>query len=339
MRNVVRSPAGQAVGASKTDFQVSEPFALPAMGPLTAKIVLSAAVEATGITFAVKDSYDNGDNFFAVGSESSVSLVKKTFSGGTAEVTDITWPTTAGMTQADYVHVVAQDGTKFAVWLDKDAAGTAPSGALYVAADQKIKVSIVTGGTAAQNAALARTAVLANAAWVAAFTTSVVTTATFTVTQLGTGTVTDAAPKSANDGGAGSVSVSVTTPGANGDVATSTERITVTSHGWLTGQPVIATGTGLPAGLTTGTTYYLIKVDANTLKFATTLALALAGTAVDLTTFGSGTGTLVQADYEIRMIKEDSSDLAQMPLFSPGIVVANTGSGDSCTVSKVYIPE
>lgn len=338
-RSILIAPAGKAVAASQTDYQISEPFSPPAMGPLHLKLVLSAAVEATGITFKVKDSYDGGTSYYDVGSEAQVALVKKTFAGGTADVTDVTLPAFAGATQADYLHVTAQDGTKFAIWLDLDAAGTAPTGALYVASDEQIEVDIVTGDTAAQVATKVRAALLANAEWTARFSTSAITTATFTITQLSPGAVDNPAPKSENDGGAGSITVSVTTAGSDGGVVLATNRLTSSSHGWSTGQPVILTGSDVPAGLTSGTTYYLIRVDANTLELATSLANALAGTEVDITDYGSGTCTLVQADYEIRMIRDDSSDYAQMPLFSPCIVVANTGSGDSCTVSSLRLSE
>jgi hypothetical protein len=66
--------------------------------------------------------------------------------------------------------------------------------------------------------------------------------------------------------------------------------ITIEAHGLITGTKVAATtGSALPAGLS-ATNYWVIKVDANTLKLATSLANAVAGTAVDIT--GDGAGTL-----------------------------------------------
>jgi hypothetical protein len=188
--NIVKDGA-IAVAASAVDAQISRPFHPLDDMAANLTLVLSEAVLATGVTFSLKDSADGGTDFTAVGDQSVATMVKKTFTGGVAEVTDLTWPSTAAAAQGDYLHATAQDGTTYAVWLDIDAAGTAPTGALYVAADQKIKVSIVGGGSAAANAALARTAVLANAAWVADFSTSVVTVATFTATQLNTGAATD----------------------------------------------------------------------------------------------------------------------------------------------------
>lgn len=49
--------------------------------------------------------------------------------------------------QGEFLYFLEPDGTKFAVWFDVDAAGTAPNGAIYTAADQKIEVDIVLTGT------------------------------------------------------------------------------------------------------------------------------------------------------------------------------------------------
>lgn len=85
----------------------------------------------------------------------------------------------------------------------------------------------------------------------------------------------------------------VTLTFAPGDVATGTEIITV-SLDIATGQEIRFTTTGvIPAPLVVGTVYYAIRVDATHIKVATTLTLALAGTAIDLTTQGTLVHTLV----------------------------------------------
>lgn len=53
----------------------------------------------------------------------------------------------------------------------------------------------------------------------------------------------------------------------------------------------------LPTPLVAGTTYYAIKVTDTTYKLATTVANAFTGSAMDITSAGSGTLTLTQADY------------------------------------------
>lgn len=55
------------------------------------------------------------------------------------------------------------------------------------------------------------------------------------------------------------------------------------------------TGT-LPAGLSTGTVYFLIRVTSSTFKVATTMANAVAGTAIDITDAGTGVHTVATVD-------------------------------------------
>jgi hypothetical protein len=337
-RVITKEAAAVSVGASQTDCDISSPFTPKDPWHVSAMVLLSAASETTGITFSLKDSFDGGTTFNPVGSESQQALVKKTFTAGTREVSTITFPAVAGATQADYVHFTAQDGTKYAVWLDIDAAGTAPTGALYTAADSKIEVNVTTGQSAAQVA----TAVVAaiGTSMNADFTLVDNLDGTVTCTQVYGGAVTDPVPKNADDSGAGSITVTVGTAGSNGAaVNLSTNTLTVSSHGWLTGDRVIASGS-LPGGITSGTTYYVIKTDANNLKLAASQDNAMAGTAVDLVThYGYGTCTLYQAAYEIHMYREDATDAAQLPIWGCAKVVANTGASDSCTVSAVYLHE
>lgn len=76
--------------------------------------------------------------------------------------------------------------------------------------------------------------------------------------------------------------------GATNDLITVTSTILV-----VTGTEVTLSTTGtLPAGLSTNTLYYIIYQSATTFKLATSLANALAGTAVDITDTGSGVHTV-----------------------------------------------
>lgn len=63
------------------------------------------------------------------------------------------FPATADADQADYVSFSNVAGDIFGAWLDIDAAGTEPTGLFYGNSDTEVKVSIVAGGTAIQNAA------------------------------------------------------------------------------------------------------------------------------------------------------------------------------------------
>lgn len=75
-----------------------------------------------------------------------------------------------------------------------------------------------------------------------------------------------------------------------------TDLINITAHGIPAGTTVQVSSSGtLPAGLTAGTTYYVRDVVANGFKLYT---VATGGTAVDITSTGTGTHTLVFVSVE-----------------------------------------
>lgn len=81
---------------------------------------------------------------------------------------------------------------------------------------------------------------------------------------------------------------------ATGAVNTGTDVITLSSTtNYPTGTPVTFTSTTtIPAGLSLDTVYFVINTSGTTIKLATTAANATAGTAVDLTSTGTGTHTI-----------------------------------------------
>ncbi len=76
--------------------------------------------------------------------------------------------------------------------------------------------------------------------------------------------------------------------------ANASEIFTNATHGLLTGDgPFQLTTSGaLPAGLSLATDYWVIYINANTFYLATSLANALAGTYVSITTDGTGVQTI-----------------------------------------------
>lgn len=88
------------------------------------------------------------------------------------------------------------------------------------------------------------------------------------------------------------------------DVTPASDTIAESAHGYETGALVRLTTSGtLPAGLATATDYYVIRVDANTIKLASSLANAEAGIAVDITAAaGGGNHTLTSQEQQIRAI-------------------------------------
>jgi len=90
--------------------------------------------------------------------------------------------------------------------------------------------------------------------------------------------------------------IDVNTPAAKAfattDVTVAADTITETAHGYALGlKGQFSTTTTLPAGLSLTTDYFVIPVDANTYSVASSLALANAGTVVDITDQGTGTHT------------------------------------------------
>ncbi len=86
----------------------------------------------------------------------------------------------------------------------------------------------------------------------------------------------------------GTVTITIATPGV----------VTLNGHGFLTGESVYLTTTGaLPTGLAVDTLYFVIAVDANTFRLATSYANAIAGTAINTSGSQSGTHTLFFCPY------------------------------------------
>lgn len=76
-------------------------------------------------------------------------------------------------------------------------------------------------------------------------------------------------------------------------VDTGADTIEHTFYGLLTGTRIqLTTTTTLPAGLSLATDYFVIKVTDTTCRLATSYANAVAGTAIDITTAGTGTHTI-----------------------------------------------
>ena len=76
---------------------------------------------------------------------------------------------------------------------------------------------------------------------------------------------------------------------ASTNVTVGTDEIAITAHGYLTGDAVridTATGAILAGGLSTGSVYYVIVVNANTIQFAETAADAVIGTQVSISSAG-----------------------------------------------------
>lgn len=116
------------------------------------------------------------------------------------------------------------------------------------------------------------------------------------------------------------------------DINATTDTFTKTNHGLYTGTVgQFTTSSALPTGLATTTDYYVIRVDANNVKFATSLANALAGTNLDISTTGTGNQTftptslsgVLKAQVTNTSVPTSSTTWTDLP----GTTVTITGSG------------
>lgn len=123
---------------------------------------------------------------------------------------------------------------------------------------------------------------------------------------------------------------------ATTDVNTTTEEITV-GRDIPQGTPIkFASTGGVPAGLVAGTKYFAIRVSATVIKVASSIANAQAGTAIDLTSQGTGTHTL---QAMIRWAGQFNAGAADPTLTTGkyshdtfGIIVVGTGVYEGYTV-------
>jgi hypothetical protein len=144
------------------------------------------------------------------------------------------------------------------------------------------------------------------------------------------------------DANAGDIAIetsSTTFNVAPSDVNTSTEEITISSHGLTTGDSLTYTqGTANIGGLATGNQYYAIVINTNTIKLAVSDANASAGTAIDLTSQGTGTQQFTTQGIAVSYILEndlDSQYLAFTPNQNASFTLTNIVVGSSTTARGV----
>jgi hypothetical protein len=119
---------------------------------------------------------------------------------------------------------------------------------------------------------------------------------------------------------AGDIAIETTTQTFNvtpSDVDTSTEEITIISHALTTGDGLIySQGTTNIGGLANANTYYVIVVDQDTIKLAATESDAANGTAINLTSQGTGTQVFTTQGIAVSYILENDLD-SQYVTFAP----------------------
>lgn len=138
-------------------------------------------------------------------------------------------------------------------------------------------------------------------------------------------------------------SVSAATPNESSTVTITIAApgvISWTAHGLGLGSSVFLTTTGaLPTGLSANTQYWVIPVNANSFELATSIANAIAGTAINTTGTQSGTQTAVSA---VALSSGNASDIAFLSLPPGKWAVSATyqyvvGSGTTTTVLAGWV--
>lgn len=137
------------------------------------------------------------------------------------------------------------------------------------------------------------------------------------------------------------LSYDVTTPAAatvtSTDVNVTTNVITKANHGFVTGvKGQFTTTDTLPAGLSLLTDYFLIAATSGTLKVATSLANARAGTAVDITTQGVGNHTFTPTAISCSAQVKASIDGSEYFNLGSPVTVTADGIAAGLTSSNAY---
>ena len=234
--------------------------------------------------------------FVEVTAAATTSSTAPTALGGVVQVDTPTFPAKAAAADGDYIILTDTNGDEWAAAVDLAGVGAAvlPTGARWAAvpAGQKGQVDLSAAVTAADVAA-AFELVLDGLAAATIVTDDSAADGTMTCTQPARGVVTNPEPFNADDTGVGSITTAATTPGVDPAVDTTAETVTLTSDpGWLTGKPVTPSSTGALPAVLTGDVVYAIRVSAGVYKFASSLANALAGTALNFADQGDAGATM-----------------------------------------------
>jgi hypothetical protein len=121
------------------------------------------------------------------------------------------------------------------------------------------------------------------------------------------------------------------------DLDDTTERITLSGHGYVTGDALIYDDGGgtTVTGLSDKQVVYVIRVDANTIELATTYANAIAGTNINLTDTGTSTANVFHKRLIVQVFNNGASTSEQIG----GNDTSGDGDGDvadGITLQAIY---
>jgi hypothetical protein len=266
-----------------------------------------------------------------IGGQAEQSYVSVIADTGALEVQTVTCPTFAASAQGDFIVLENVAGDSVGIWLDKDAAGTEPAGAIYVATDDKVEVDIVTGNTAAQVAAALVAALGATLADVTVVDNE---DGTITLTQDLMGNV--AAPVRSNtaEDGDGSFVVATTTAGAasnmQDDYLTLRTGADAAFYAWVNvngeGVDPAPAGTGIEVALSAGDTASAVATAlAAALDAETDFVASADGTRVKVVNAAVGTATDIGAGTSLFTVSKqvDGGPDRYSPDMNPGSISNN----------------
>lgn len=133
--------------------------------------------------------------------------------------------------------------------------------------------------------------------------------------------------------------ITVTTPAAGVFTCAVTDICTDAAHGFTTGlKGQGSTTTTLPAGLSTSTDYFVIRLSADTYSLATSYANAIAGTAINITDTGTGTHTFTPTSIAggTVSLQGSTNDSVYVDIGSTTAVTATSKA--SWNISDTYYP-
>ena len=124
----------------------------------------------------------------------------------------------------------------------------------------------------------------------------------------------------------------------SGAVNATTNTISLSEHALETGYAVVYSNGGGTSigGLTTGNTYYVIRVDASTIQLASSLAFANAGTFIDFTS--AGVGLVHTLTYGGNSVAMDSIDYYKYTVTTSGGSRTFTANGTSVVMPAANWP-
>jgi hypothetical protein len=257
----------------------------------------------------------------------------KTFTSG-VEVDQVTFASKVSSGDGDYFVLSDYSGLSWAVALDTTGlAANTPTGAAWVAvpSGRKVYTDISAATTGSDIATAVLTAINALTGFSAKVTGATSTTHINFTNALPGAVTAPAVYSKAGAAGTGSITKAVTIAGAASKISVSNDTITITAHGQATGSKgQVTTSVTLPGGISGSTDYFVIAVDANTIKLATSLANAVAGTAVDITDVGVGTQTFTPTTSTSNVLKlQASCDNVNFQDISGDTVTIATSSGNT----------